>query len=63
MLSKVKNIVTKYYKSAKIKSIDIENHSIYIDIIGQDLEKVDEKMKKDLYNLSVEKVSIIHIKE
>ncbi|MFV0627138.1 MAG: hypothetical protein ACK5N8_07305 [Alphaproteobacteria bacterium] len=62
MLKQVKDIVTKYYKSGQIKSIDIENRSVYIDIIGQDLEKIDEKMKKEIYNLSVEKVSVIHLK-
>ncbi len=63
MLKKVKDIVSKYYKTVKVKSIDIENRNVYIDIIGQDLEKVDEKMKKEIYNLSVEKVSVIHLKE
>lgn len=63
MQKQINNIVLKYYKTEQVKTVDVKNNVVRIQIIGEDSKKVDEKMKKDIYNLSVEKVSVEHIKK
>ncbi|MDR1694579.1 MAG: hypothetical protein LBR70_05275 [Lactobacillaceae bacterium] len=63
MKKKIDDIISKYYKKDQVKKLEIASNIVRIQLIGEDAKNIDEKMKKEMYNVGIEKVSIEHVKK
>ncbi len=62
MEKKVKDIVSKYYTEKDLKKVEIRGGHVMLEILGSPKD-TDEKMKKEMYNVGAEKVSLTHAKK
>lgn len=63
MQKKIEDIVSKYYKKEAVKKIEINNNIVRIQIVGEDKKNIDDNMKKEMYNVGIEKATIEHVKK
>lgn len=59
MQKKVDDIVSKYYKKEQVKKMELRGDHLMLELKAKVDKTVEEKMKKELYNVGIGKVSVV----